>query len=120
MRKIIINEKIESKILQYLINEEVNLSDKVLLVKKYLDDNFARADNSTIGLDGFPRTEKVVAWLDDYKQLIKNITDVQLFYVIQEKFKNIISDKKERDNFLKQVIKDWYNHRITKNGSLSV
>lgn len=121
MKRIIINEKKESNLLQYLIKEEYNLSDKVLLVKKYLDDHFARADVSKLDdTSGKPTTEKVVAWLDDYKQLVKNITDVQLFYVIQDEFKNIITDKNERDNFLKQIIKDWYNHKITKNGSLSV
>ena len=39
---------------------------------------------------------------------------------VQDEFKNILSDKDERDKFLKQVIKDWHNHKITKNNSLSV
>lgn len=117
--RIIINEHQEKIILQHIVNEATEYSDKVLLVKKYLDDNFARADNCKMGEDGQPTTEKVVAWLDSYKQLIKTITDVQLFYVVQDKFKNIISNKEERDNFLKKVIKDWYNKRISKYGDLS-
>lgn len=117
--RIILNERQERILLQQIMNEASEYSDKVLMVKKYLDDNFAKADNTKMGKDGQPTTEKVVAWLDSYKQLIKTITDVQLFYVVQDKFKNIMSNKEERDNFLKQVIKDWYDKKITKYGSLS-
>lgn len=119
MKKIIINEKAEQKLISLMVNEGFNYSDKVLLVKQFLDDNFARADSVEIGDNGHPKTNQVVAWLDKYKQLIKNITDKQLFYVVQDKFKNLFSSKSERDEFLKQVIKDWYYHKITKNGSLS-
>jgi hypothetical protein len=73
-----------------------------------------------MGKDGRPEIKQVVAWLDDYKQIVKTLTDVQLFYIIQDQFKNILSDKESRDKFLKQVIKDWYNHKISKNNSLSV
>ena len=72
------------------------------------------------GEDGKPQVKQVVAWLDDYKQIVKTLTEVQLFYIIQDQFKKIISDKKERDKFLIQVLKDWYNNKITKNYSLSV
>ena len=122
MKKIIISEDKE-----YLLYEEAMLEemfggwgDKVKSIKDYLDKNFARAAATMFGEDGKPQVKQVVAWLDDYKQLDKTLTEVQLFYIIQDQFKKIISDKKERDKFLIQVLKDWYNNKITKNYSLSV
>jgi hypothetical protein len=122
MKKIIISEDKE-----YLLYEEAMLEemfggwgDKVKSIKDYLDKNFARAAATMFGEDGKPQVKQVVAWLDDYKQIVKTLTEVQLFYIIQDQFKKIISDKKERDKFLIQVLKDWYNNKITKNYSLSV
>ncbi len=122
MKKIIIREDKE-----YLLYEEAMLEemfggwgDKVKSIKDYLDKNFARAAATMFGEDGKPQVKQVVAWLDDYKQIVKTLTEVQLFYIIQDQFKKIISDKKERDKFLIQVLKDWYNNKITKNYSLSV
>ena len=121
MKKIIISEDKE-----YLLYEEAMLEemfggwgDKVKIIKDCLDKNFARASATIFGEDGKPQVKQVVAWLDDYKQVVKTLSDVQLFYVIQDQFKNILPDKQERDKFIIQVIKDWYNHKITKNNSLS-
>jgi len=121
MKTIIIKESQENKIKESAVNEIYGgLGDKVKAVKDYLDNHFSRANATVMGKDGRPEIKQVVAWLDDYKQIIKTLTDVQLFYVIQDQFKNILSDKEERDKFIKQVIKDWYNHKISKNNSLSV
>lgn len=115
-----ITERQERLILKSVLDEEYGgWSDKVKTVKDYLDQHFSRASATLIGDDGKPENKEVVAWLDDNKQIVKTLTDVQLFYVIQDEFKNIISDKEARDNFLKQVIKDWYSHKISKNNTLS-
>ena len=90
------------------------------LYKDYLDKNFARASATIFGEDGRPQVKQVVAWLDDYKQIVKTLTEVQLFYIIQDQFKKILPDKSERDKFIIQVLKDWYNKKISKNYSLSV
>lgn len=120
MKTIIISEEKIKVLEQAVLNEKYGgLGDAVKLVKDYLDKNFARA-KSTIFKDGKPKTEEVVAWLDDYKQIVKTLTDVQLFYVLQDAFQTIMTDRDERDKFLKQIIKDWYTHKITKNYSLSV
>lgn len=122
MKKIIIDENKEYLLYEEAVIEEMfgGWGEKVKAVKDYLDKNFSRAISTIIGDDGKPKIQQVVAWLDDYKQIVKTITDVQLFYIIQDQFKNILSDKEERDKFLKQLIKDWYNHKISKNNSLSV
>ena len=101
------------------MNEEIShISDKVLSIKDYLDNNFTKADNTTSS-DGQPINQEIVVWLDKYKQPYKNMTDLQLFYAIQDKFKNIITNREIRDNFIKQVIKDWYKGNITKDGCLT-
>lgn len=122
MKKIIINEDKEHLLYEEAMLEEMfgGWGDKVKAVKDYLDKNFARAAATMYGEDGKPQVKQVVAWLDDYKQVVKTLTEVQLFYIIQDQFKKIISDKKERDKFIIQVLKDWYNNKITKNYSLSV
>lgn len=122
MKKIIISEDKEHLLYEEAMLEEMfgGWGDKVKAIKDYLDKNFARAAATMFGEDGKPQIKQVVAWLDDYKQIVKTLTEVQLFYIIQDQFKKIISDKKERDKFLIQVLKDWYNNKITKNYSLSV
>lgn len=122
MKKIIISEDKEHLLYEEAMLEEMfgGWGDKVKSIKDYLDKNFARAAATMFGEDGKPQVKQVVAWLDDYKQVVKTLTEVQLFYIIQDQFKKIISDKKERDKFLIQVLKDWYNNKITKNYSLSV
>lgn len=122
MKKIIINENKEQLLYEEAVIEEMfgGWGEKVKAVKDYLDKNFSRAAATIIGDDGKPKIQQVVAWLDDYKQVVKTLTDVQLFYVIQDQFKKILPNREERDKFIIQVLKDWYNHKISKNYSLSV
>ena len=122
MKKIIITEEKEHLFYEEAVLEEMfgGWGDKVKAVKDYLDKNFARASATIFGEDGRPQVKQVVAWLDDYKQIVKTLTEVQLFYIIQDQFKKILPDKSESDKFIIQVLKDWYNKKISKNYSLSV
>ncbi len=122
MKKIIISEEKEHLLYEEAMLEEMfgGWGDKVKSIKDYLDKNFARAAATIFGEDGKPQVKQVVAWLDDYKQVVKTLTEVQLFYIIQDQFKKILPDKEERDKFIIQVLKDWYNNKISKNYSLSV
>jgi hypothetical protein len=122
MKKIIISEEKEHLLYEEAMLEEMfgGWGDKVKSIKDYLDKNFARAAATIFGEDGKPQVKQVVAWLDEYKQVVKTLTEVQLFYIIQDQFKKILSNKEERDKFIIQVLKDWYNNKITKNYSLSV
>ena len=38
---------------------------------------------------------------------------------LDKEFNNTVTDKKERDGFLSQLLDDWYNNKISKYGSLS-
>ena len=121
MKSIILSENNIRTLFNAMIKESYSLwPAKVELVKDYLDSHFARAKATIIDDNGRPSFQEVVAWLDDNKQVVKTLTDVQLFYVIQDEFKDIIPDKSERDKFLMSVLKNWYNNKISKNNTLSV
>ena len=107
----------EEKIAKNLIYEAFgNMSDRIKLVKNYLDSNFVKAKRTVMGKDGTPETEEVVLWVDEFKKPVKPLTDVQLFEILQSRkeFKNMFEDDNERDEFLKDVIKAWYNNKIDK------
>lgn len=151
--KVIITESANQRLMKRLIKEEA-LSDKVLMIKDFLDKTFLKATNSVIGDDGLPKNQGIVIMVDDFKQPKQYMSDIDLFYLLQDQFKNILpadnddeNDEEEltddiedifddaikkaekkigkkithnnRDNFLKQVIKDWYYNRISEYGSLS-
>ena len=112
MRRFILSENGLELIKGKILRE--SYSDKIDLVKRFLDKNFMRASTQKDGKD-----------VGIFVKLNGNIpTDESLWKqdvldILDDEFNNIISDKKERDGFLKRVIKDWYTHKISKNGSLS-
>ena len=106
-----------------VIEEEIlreSYSDKVELCRKFLDKNFLRAAYDTHEKGGTIGSVKVFVQLNAKKMPTKVVrTAAEVFDILQNAFLNIIGDKKERDGFLRQVIRDWYDKKITKNGSLS-
>ncbi len=119
-KTIIITEEDEQKIISDILLEAFYpKAEKVLVVKKYLDDNFARQDLDSIDDNGYPTKEKTVMWLSAQKQPLKTLNMKELLRLLDDKFNNMISDDKDRRKFLKQIIKDWYSNKI-KNGILSV
>lgn len=117
MKTIIINENKERQLFQSLINEKMTI-DKVSVVKDFLDKNFKRADTTELDDSGMVSSKPIVVWIDSHQNPVKTMTDEQLFYVLQEKFKNIIADKEERNSFLKKMLKAWYYNKISKYGSI--
>lgn len=112
MRRFILSENGLELIKGKILRE--SYSDKIDLVKRFLDKNFMRASTQKDGKD-----------VGIFVKLNGNIpTDESLWKqdvldVLDDEFNNIISDKKERDGFLSQLVDDWYNKKITKYGSLS-
>ena len=113
MRRFILSENGLELIKGKILRE--SYSDKIDLVKRFLDKNFMRASTQKDGKDvgifvkingNIPTDESL------WKQDVLDILD--------DEFNNIISDKKERDGFLSQLVDDWYNKKITKYGSLSM
>ena len=111
MKKIIISENKRDVLLSAILNESLSdgdQSDKVLQIKNYLDSNFSKAtsDIGTFDENGERKKKSFVALLDGAKNVLKLLTDRQVFDLLQEKFKTILpnnseEDRKTRDNFLK-------------------
>ena len=116
MKNYIITEGQEQIIINSLLNEQYDYCEKRLMVKKFLDDNFKKANIDKLDDKGNPIKYEVVVQLTKDKKPIKTKSDKQLFYYLQERFKDILPED-ERDEFLKDVIIKWYNNKISKNGT---
>ena len=93
---------------QMIAEETANHMQKALTVKKFLDDNFKRADISKINSEGYAESVPIVVYLDAYKQPIKNLTDEDLLDMLMDKFKNMFDNENERRSFLLSVMNAWY------------
>lgn len=120
--KVIISEKMETALINSLIEESVYYPnyEKVLLVKNFLDKNFSISSVPDVSSNGLPTYSKIVNILNNSKEVVNSITLDNLFYMLQEKFKTIENNEQDRDKLLKQIIKDWSNGNITREGGLSV
>lgn len=108
-KTIILNENQRNELIRLMVMEDTNLRiEKALEIKKFLDDNFKRADISEIGKDGYAKATPIVVYLDAYKQPIKNMTDEDLLDMLLDKFKNIMEDDNEKRQFILDVMKAWY------------
>ena len=108
-------ESLPEKSGPYIVNPE-----NVLLVKKYLDTNFKKGQIENLGPDGFPAKLRIAGMLSSGGDIIQNLGETQLEDLLIEKFKNMFSDKIERQKFLHQVLQDWFNDKIGMFGNLSV
>lgn len=121
MRHIIISENKENDIISELISEAFYPNaDKVLFIKKYLDKNFKRQNLDDINSDGYPCTSPSIVMLSNGGQPLKTMQPSEFLLFLDDKFHSMISDESDRKKFLKQVIKDWYYNKISKNGLLSI
>lgn len=99
----------------YIVNPE-----NVLLVKKYLDSTFKKGQIENLGPDGFPAKVRIAGMMTSNGDIIQNLGEMQLEDLLIEKFKNMFSNKDERQKFLHQVLEDWFNDKIGMFGNLSV
>jgi hypothetical protein len=119
-RNITIDENTEHDIIGNILTESFSPStEKVLLVKDYIDKNFARVTIDDIDDNGYPIKDKMVNMLSG-GQPLKTMTLGDFLMLLDDKFHKIIKDDSDRKKFLKQIIKDWYTGKLTKNGVLSV
>lgn len=123
--KIIINEVQEPLAMQgtleRIMEESMPMQEegqKRLMVKDFLDKNFVKANIASPTYGSIPKNQSIVVMVDTNKNPIKSLSDIQLFYLLQEQFKNILPIR-QRDVFLKQTIIAWYNNKITRNGNLT-
>lgn len=118
------------KINENVLNEEIvgdliqesffPIADKVLMVKKFLDNGFARQLQDDIDENGYPKKKCVVVMLSTDKQPLKTMAMRELLLMLDDKFNSMVKDEKDRRSFLKQIIRDWFDNKISKQGLLSV
>lgn len=113
----ILNEDIVGDILQ---ESFFPFSEKVLMVKKFLDNGFARQLQDDIDANGYPKKKCVVTMLSTDKQPLKTMSMRELLLMLDDKFNSMVKDEKDRRAFLKQIIRDWFDKKISKQGLLSV
>jgi hypothetical protein len=109
MKKIILSEKAFDTVKRQIINE--SYADKILMVKKFLDDNYTQGQyqgknsNGTMKplavfvklMNGIPTSES--AWIDDVVDQLES----------EENYHKLIANKLERKGLFLQIAKDWYN-----------
>ena len=118
------------KINEELLNEDIvgdilqesfcPLSDMVLMVKKFLDKGFTRQLQDDIDSNGYPKKKCVVMMLSTDRQPLKTMSMRELLLMLDDKFNSMVKDEKDRRSFLKQIIRDWFDNKISKQGLLSV
>lgn len=106
--RIIINESQEKYLIAALLKESEG--EQNLIIFDFLDKNFVRADYTQED-NGTLADVDTVVWLDSKKQPYKTITTDRLFYMLQDKFSNLTSDREERDMRLKNIIDAWINKK---------
>lgn len=95
--------------------------EKVLKVKRFLDNGFQKGNYEDVGPDGMPCSYKVVAMLSSDKQTpLKNMYMEDLYDLLCAKFKTMFNDEQERALFMRRVADDWYDGKINSLGMLSV
>lgn len=119
-RNIIISEKQEKELKKSISENYFVETDKVKAVRDFLDSHFERGANPQMGSDGYPAMKPIMGLkIGDPDNSTKPMTPSQVFYMLQDKFKGMYSDTKQRDAFLKQVLIDWYNKTISYDGMLT-
>jgi hypothetical protein len=108
--------------LKNLLNEEKFYVEpqKVLIVKKKLDILFSIGTMDGMGPNGYPTRTNVIGMKGNNGEVVKNMTFEQALDLLEDKLHDVYTDKTKRSRFLKQVLKDWYNNDISKEGLLSV
>lgn len=92
---------------------------KVLLVKKHLDKNYTKEFIDDITSDGYMKNAVVFGVLRN-GIVVNQIDANELLLRLDNQFNEIIELKSDRLKFLKQIIVDWVNNKISSNGVLSV
>lgn len=119
-KNIIINEDVEQELISEILTEGFSPDrEKVLIVKDYLDKNFAPVQVDDIDANGYPIKDKMVNMLSN-GQPLKTMTLKEFLLLLDDKFHSMIKDGNDRRKFLKQIIKEWYSGKLAKNGLLSV
>lgn len=119
--KVLISEADERSLINSILAEAFSpSSEKVLIVKDYLDKNFTKDSMDDIDENGYPKKITTAVMMSGDGQPLKTVLPKELLLLLDDKFSKIISDDSDRKKFLKQVITDWFSGNISSSGILSV
>ena len=94
--------------------------EKVLVVKKFLDNGFTKSAIIQPDDSGLPSKVGIVIMKNPDGSAAKNMYMDQLEDLLVDHFQNMFLNHTERQKFLHQVMTDWYNNKIGLFGNLSV
>ena len=123
MKTIILTESQHKELIKRCLFEENSYSvnpEIVLMIKKYLDGHFKRGTMDKLDDNGKLVVIPIVAMIDSQGNPINQWSDKDLYYYLEDEYKDTFSDEIERQKVLSQIIKDWYYKKISSNGLLSV
>lgn len=132
LKKIIISEEQEKELIKILkesdlqkaqmpVDKKMNKPycidpEKVLIVKKHLDNNFRKFNYTTLS-GGKKKKIKIVGMMDGDNVLKYMYTDDLKDYLI-DTFQKMFLDTTERDLFLTKVMNAWLENKIGVHGTL--
>lgn len=118
------------KINESMLNEDIigdilqesffPIGDKVLMVKNFLDKSFRKQLQDDIDANGYPTKKCLVILKSQDNQDLKTMSMRELLLMLDDQFNSMVKDESDRRKFLKQIIKDWFYNKISKQGLLSV
>ena len=89
-------------------------------IRDYVDKNFSYAKYDDINEDGDVIQKIAIQVLGSNREPLQTISPEKMLDKLDAKFNGIIKDDNERRDFIKQVLSDWVDGKITKDGLLSV
>lgn len=120
-KKIFVTEEQYNKLTELLKEDSGYYVDpvKVKIVKKFLDAQFKRGSMDSMGSNGYPKRTNIFAMKGNNGDVVRNLSFNQMVDLLEDKFHHIFTERDKRDRFFKQILKDWYYKKITKEGLLS-
>lgn len=114
------NNDVESVSFENMLSEAfAPNAQQVVIIKKYLDSNFRRTFIDDIDEFAKPVKRPAITRLI-MGQKVETIEGSELVDILAEKFPNMIGNKEDAKKFMKQIVKDWFDKKISDNGILSV
>ena len=110
MKQIVLTEKQERALISHLLTEDAHWEDKENAVENWLSTKYKAIDIESKDNMGLPKKDRAAAVLDSNGLVSKTIISrTKVFYALQAQFKQILSDEKERNEFLWEVLNNWIN-----------
>lgn len=119
-KTIMLSEEQLASIQKQLFTESFSPKRQVVsLIRDYLDKSFTKSSVDDINDNGYPIKVPVVSMLSANGQAMKQMQVKDLLTLLDDKFHNLVKNDNDRKALLKQVIIDWFNGDISKEGLLS-